>query len=161
MHALEIRYEGQRATLGGGDAAKVSRGTQAFRFLSGDASRILASLPGHDRAIVTEPFADKHHVRTGDVIRLSLGKTMAALTVAGIYYDYSSDRGFILVDRGTLLKYLPDQPVTDVAVYLAQGTNATRVRRELESRLADYPLMIAPNEVLRRGAVEVFDRILP
>ena len=33
-----------------------------------------------------------------------------------------------------------------------------RVRRDLETRLRDFPLMIAPNEVLRRAAVEVFDR---
>jgi putative ABC transport system permease protein len=78
--------------------------------------------------------------------------------VAGIYYDYSSDRGFVLVDRSTLLKYLPNQPVTNIAVYVQSGTDATKVRRDLESRLADFPLMIAPNETLRRGAVEVFDR---
>ena len=82
----------------------------------------------------------------------------AALTVAGIYYDYSSDRGTVLVDRSTLLKYLPDQPVTNIAVYVQPGVDATKVRRDLESRLRDFPLMIAPNEVLRRAAVEVFDR---
>ncbi len=32
------------------------------------------------------------------------------------------------------------------------------MRRDLESRLRDYPLMIAPNELLRSQAVEVFDR---
>jgi putative ABC transport system permease protein len=157
LHALEIRFEGQRATLGGGKTA-VLRSHHSLRFLSGNADEILASLPGRDRAIVTEPFADKHHVRTGDVIPLSLGTSNAALTVAGIYYDYSSDRGFILIDRTTLLKYLPDQPVTDVAAYLQPGVDATKVRHDIESRLTDFPLMIAPNEVLRRGAVEVFDR---
>jgi putative ABC transport system permease protein len=157
LHALEIRYEGQRATLGGG-GTDVLRHHRAFRFLSGDADAILASLPGHDRAVVTEPFADKHHVRSGDVLQLALGKSTVALTVAGIYYDYSSDRGFILMDRGTLLKYLPEQPITDIAVYLAPGASPTNVRRDLEGRLADFPLMIAPNEILRRGAVEVFDR---
>ena len=80
------------------------------------------------------------------------------LTVAGIYYDYSSDRGFILVDHTTLLKYLPDQPVTDIAVYVKPGGDKEAVRRSLENRLRDFPLSIAPNELLRQGAVEVFDR---
>ena len=64
----------------------------------------------------------------------------------------------MLVDRSTLLKYLPDQPITNIAVYVKPGVDAKRVRQDLETRLRDFPLMIAPNEVLRRTAVEVFDR---
>jgi putative ABC transport system permease protein len=157
FHAFEIRYEGTRTTLGGGKMDIVRR-RRSLRFLSGNANDIMASLPGRDRAIVTEPFADKHHVHAGDVLHIPLGSQNVALTVAGIYYDYSSDRGLILVDRSTLLKYLPNQPVTNVAVYLQPGADAVKVRRELENRLARYPLLIAPNEVLRRAAVEVFDR---
>jgi putative ABC transport system permease protein len=157
LRALEIRYEGQHATLGG-SRTDVLRRHRAVRFLSGNADAIFGSLRNHDRAIVTEPFADKHHVRVGDVLHLPLGGKTANLTVAGIYYDYSSDRGFILIDESTLLKYLPDQPITDVAAYLVPGADATKVRHDLDVRLADFPLMIAPNEALRRGAVEVFDR---
>jgi putative ABC transport system permease protein len=91
-------------------------------------------------------------------MEIPLGSRTVALTVAGIYYDYSSDRGFVMVDRTTLLKYLPDQPITDIAVYVKPGFDHAAVRRDLESRLRDYPLMIAPNELLRSQAVEVFDR---
>ena len=157
LHAFEIHYEGLRATLGGGNM-DVLRAHRSLRFLSGDANEILASLPGRDRAIVTEPFADKHRVHRGDVLHIPLGARDVALTVAGIYYDYSSDRGFILIDRGTLLKYLPDQPVTDIAVYVKPDADRVAVRRALESRLRDYPLLIAPNELLRSQAVQVFDR---
>ncbi len=157
LHAFEFHYEGTRATFGGGNMNIVRR-RRFIRFLSGDADAIMASLPGRDRAIVTEPFSDKHHVKVGDILKIPLGGHEVALTVAGIYYDYSSDRGMVLVDRSTLLKYLPEQPVTNVAMYLAPGADSTKVRHELEARLADYPLLIAPNEVLRRGAVAVFDR---
>ncbi len=157
FHAFEIEYQGTRATLGAGNMDIVRR-RRTLRFLSGNANEILSSLPGRDRAIVTEPFARKHHVRKGDVLDIPLGARNVALTVAGIYYDYSSDRGFVLIDRSTLLKYLPDQPATNIAVYVRQGADAARVRQDLETRLADFPLTIAPNEVLRRGAIQVFDR---
>ena len=150
LRAFEFRYEGTRSTFAASNM-DIVRHRRFLRFLSG-------SFPSPDQAIVTEPFADKHHLHTGDVMHIPLGTRTAALTIAGIYYDYSSDRGTVLVDRSTLLKYLPDQPVTNIAVYVQPGADATKVRRDLETRLRDFPLMIAPNEVLRRAAVEVFDR---
>ncbi len=78
--------------------------------------------------------------------------------MAGIYYDYSSDRGFVIADNSTLEKYLPDQAVTNIAVYVKPGADAGAVRRELVRRLAGFPVAMAPNEALRRGAVAVFDR---
>jgi len=157
FHAFDIRYQGQKATFGAGQMDLIRR-YRTLRFLSGDANTILGSLPGHNRAIVSEPFSDKHHVKVGDVLDIPLGAKTLPLTVAGIYYDYSSDRGFVLVDRATLLKVLPDQPVTNIAVYVIPGADKTAVRRAIETRLADYPLQIAPNDLLRRQAIEVFDR---
>jgi putative ABC transport system permease protein len=155
LRAFEFRYEGTRSTFAAGNMDIVRR-RRFLRFLSGSFPG--PSNKGRDQAMVTEPFADKHHLHVGDVMKIPLGSRTAALTVAGIYYDYSSDRGTVLADRSTLLKYLPDQPITNIAVYIQPGADATRVRRDLETRLRDFPLMIAPNEVLRRAAVEVFDR---
>jgi putative ABC transport system permease protein len=157
FHALAFRFEGVQATFGGG-ITDIVRRRRSLRFLNGDADAILRSLPGNDRAIVSEPFANKHHVKAGDVLSVPLGDRSVALTVAGVYYDYANDRGFVLVDRPTLLRYLPNQPPTDIAVYVRPGFDPVAVRHALEAELRDYPVMIAPNEVLRRGAIEVFDR---
>jgi putative ABC transport system permease protein len=158
LRAFEFRYEGTRATFAAANMDIVRR-RRFLKFVSGTfpaAPNSGAAAP--NSAMVTEPFADKHHLHTGNVMHIPLSGNTAALTVSGIYYDYSSDRGTVLVDRSTLLRYLPDQPVTNIAVYVQPGTDAVKVRRDLEMRLRDFPLVIAPNEVLRRAAVEVFDR---
>src|SRR5581483_9748298 len=49
-------------------------------------------------------------------------------------------------------------PFTNVAVFVRPGADASEVRRDLEARLRQFPLVIAPNAELRRGAIEVFDR---
>jgi len=157
FHAFTFQFEGTQATFGAG-IMDIVRRRRSLRFLSGNANAILASLPGQNRAIVSEPFANKHRVRTGGVLHIPLGTQSITLSVAGIYYDYANDRGFVLVDRSTLLRYLPSQPPTNIAVYVKPGYDPSRLQHDLEFRLRDYPLMIAPNEVLRRGAVEVFDR---
>lgn len=153
FHAFTFRYEGVRATFGAGDIELVRR-YRSLRFLAGG----MDSMAGRDRAIVSEPFANKHRVKVGDTLRIPLGNTPAPLLVTGIYYDYASDQGYVIVDRATLLRYLPGQPITNIAVYVKPGADAGAVRRSMEKRLREYPLSIEPNETLRRGAVEVFDR---
>jgi putative ABC transport system permease protein len=155
--AIPIRCDGLRATLAAGDL-EVQRTHGRLRFLSGDRDRILRSLPHRDRAIVTEPFAEKHHVRTGDPITFALGGRMITVTVAGIYFDYSSEQGYITLDRTTLLSYFPNQPDTNLAVYVKPGADVDAVRREIERRTADYPVAVDANAELRREALMVFDR---
>lgn len=157
FHGFEFRYEGTRATFGAGNTS-IQKQKSTLRFLSGNAEEILSSLPGQNRAIVSEPFANKHHVKVGDVLRIPLGTQVVPLTVAGIYYEYSSDRGYVITDRLTLLKYLPNQPITNIAVWLQPGADSDSVRRNLETKLAKYPLGIAPNTWLRQQAVIIFDR---
>ena len=148
--ALEFRYQGQRASLGGGNI-EILRRYGRPRFLSG-------GLPNPGNAIVTQTFANKHHLHSGDRITIPLGDRRATFTITGVYYDYSSERGFVLVDRATLLKYLPNQPPTNLAIYLSPGADPTAVRRAIQNATARFPIDIAPNEKLRKGAVEIFDR---
>ncbi len=158
FHALEFRIRGERATLGAGDAGIVRRYGR-LRFLPGeDRDAILRSLPGQDRAIVTEPFATKFGVHPGDHLEIPLGDRTVAFTVAGIYYDYSSSQGLLIVDRSTLLKYLPGQPVTNIALYLRPGADAEKVQHEMQLRTAGMGIVIAQNRLLRRLSMEVFDR---
>ena len=158
FHAVELHYRGGRATFGGGNLEIVRRYGR-LRFLPGEnRDAILRSLPGRDRAIVSEPFANLYGVRTGDILRLPLGDRETRLEVAGIYYEYSSSQGFVVVDRSTFLRYLPDAPPTNLAVYLSPGADAARVQHEIQERTAGRGVAVAPNRELRRTAIEIFDR---
>ncbi len=157
FHAMEFHFRGERSTLGAGDIEIVRRHGR-MRFLTGDRDAILRSLPGHDRCIVSEPFANKHGVHPGDRLDLPLGDRNVPMTVAGVYYDYSTSQGFVILDRSTLLRYLPASPATNVAVYLQPGIDARRVQYELERRLAGSRVVVALNQTLRRDAMAVFDR---
>ena len=158
FHALEFHYHGERATLGAGDVEIVRRYGR-LRFLPGqDRDEILRSLPGQDRAIVSEPFANKHGIRAGDRLSLPIGPRSVTVTVAGVYYEYSSSQGFVLLDRSTLLKYLPGQPPTNAAIYLHPGADAAMVQRDMQRRTAGMGVSISLNQSLRRNAILIFDR---
>ncbi|HEY3837613.1 MAG TPA: ABC transporter permease, partial [Bryobacteraceae bacterium] len=158
LYAFEIHYGPDRSTLGGVDT-DVLRRYGHLRFLSGEGARdgVLASLPHRDRVIISEPFANKHNLRTGDPLTLNLGAHRPTFHIAGVYYDYSSERGFVMLDRSTLLKYLPNQSPTNLAIYLAPHAGPAAQSR-LRAALARFPVTINPNSTLRSRALVVFDR---
>jgi putative ABC transport system permease protein len=158
FRAYEISYDGYPATLGGADL-RVAGGYRQLRFLSGrPAAEVYAQTVNADAAIISEPFAHKHHLRAGDWVTLPLGDARHSFRVVDVYYDYSTEAGYILLDRTTLLKYLPDPAPSNIAIYLAPGASAQEVRAEIESVTAGRSILVADNRALREQGIRVFDR---
>jgi putative ABC transport system permease protein len=152
LRAYAISYDGMPATLAGSEARNI-------RFLPGEnGADIFARLSLGDYAVVSEPFANKHNIRAGDKVSLPLSGVSRMFQVLGVYYDYSTERGFVLLSWRTLLKYLPDRAVSNIAVYLKSGADASAVRERIGQIIGGRGILIAPNGRLRRGALEVFDR---
>jgi putative ABC transport system permease protein len=155
---IEIRYGGSRADLGGGDPDILLRYGR-LKFLPGEnRDDVIRSLKGQNRVAITQAFANKNRLHVDDRMIVPLGDRRAAFTVAGIYYDYTSERGFVTVDRAVLLKYLPGQPPTNLAIYLRTGADREAILQQVRNSLAELEVTAAPNETLRSGAIEIFDR---
>jgi putative ABC transport system permease protein len=158
FRAYPISYQGLPATLAGGETRKV-QANASTRFLGGeDRQAIFSRLPTGDYAVVSEPFANKHNVRAGSTIQIPLGGGTRSFQVLGIYYDYSTERGFIVLDRHTLLKYLPDPAVSNLAVFLQPRVNPDSVRDRIDEVITGRAVMVFTNSKLRREGIAVFDR---
>ena len=158
LRAYEISYQGLPATLGSMDLdnKQIDRTTD---FLSGRSTEsVLTELRGAHNVIVSEPFTYKHHVKAGDLLQLALGEGRVAFRIADVYYDYSSERGVILMDRKVLLNYLPDLAPSNLAVFVSPGASVAAVRKEIEQAASNYRVLIFANGDLRAQAVQIFDR---
>jgi putative ABC transport system permease protein len=158
FRGYEISYQGQPATLGSADTAG-NHDMGEIEFLSGRSSPVVdAELRRGDNAVISEPFANKHHLRTGDVITLPLGDARVRFRVVDVFYDYGSEKGFVVIDRSTALRYLPDPAPSNLAIYLAPGANLDAVKAEVEKAAAGHNLLIVTNRNLRKEAIQIFDR---
>ena len=156
--AWPIRHAGVPATLGLADVALYHRHS-GIRFLEGPAPEaIWPRLAAGDSVIVSELFSYRHGVRTGDTIRLPLGEAPVALRVAGVFYDYSGERGFVIGDRNALLRHLPDPRVASLSVYLEPGADFEESRRALARAVAGREVVVTPTRTLRERSIEIFDR---
>ncbi len=158
LRAYEIRYEDMPATLASADL-NVLRSYHNSDFFSGrPREQVLAELRDSNAVIVSEPFTYKHHLKAGDSITLSLGETQASFRIADIYYDYSSERGNVLMDRKTMLRYLPDPAPSNLAIYVSPDAQRDMVRAEIEKATAGHRVLLFSNRDLRAEAIRIFDR---
>jgi putative ABC transport system permease protein len=135
FRAYEISYNGKPATLGGREMKLAA-----------------------DAVIVSEPFANKHKVGVGDMLTLQLGGRSARFRVNSVYRDYASERGYIIMERSTLLRYLPDPAPSNVGVYLKPGVDIEQAQRAVQNALAGRRLLVLTNRTLREEAIRTFDR---
>ena len=158
FRAYSISFRGLPASMGAGEARIVAQyGRRPF--LSGaDPRAVYERLIGAEAVIVSEPFANKHGVGAGDEIALALQGRTGRFRVLDVYHDYSSERGWIVMDRATLLRYLPDPAPSNVAVYLAPAVSLEEGRRAVERALGGRGVLVFSNRSLRQEAIRVFDR---
>jgi len=158
LRAYEISYEGIPVTLASMDVRVLGPYDKSNFFSGRPAKVVFSELLGENAILVSEPFTNKHHVQSGDSIEIPLGEGRARFRIVDVYYDYSSERGTILMDRGTLLRYLPDPASSNIAVFVKNGEAVETVRREIVSAAAGHQILIFSDRDLRREAIRVFDR---
>lgn len=161
LRAYEISYQGMPATLAGADLTVLDliRWYPHSEFLSGRAEQqVLPQLRNSNAVVVSEPFTYKHHVKPGDSITLSLGETQASFHIVDVFYDYSSERGSILMDRNTMLRYLPDPAPSNLAVYVSPSASLETVRAQIEKATSGHGVLMFSNRELRKEAIRIFDR---
>src|SRR3989454_30814 len=161
LRAYEIRYQGMPATLASADlnVLDIIRWYPHSEFLFGRAQQqVLPELRHSNTVVVCETFSYKNHVKEGDLLSLYLSGTQASFRVADVYYDYSSERGSILMDRHTMLRYLPDPAPSNLAIYVSTDAQMGVVRAEIEKAVAGHCVLMFSNRDLRAEAIRIFDR---
>jgi putative ABC transport system permease protein len=137
---------------------RAGRSEARFRFTEGEARDVWRRLRAGAVA-VTEPFAFHHGIlRPGARLVLQTDHGEEGFEVAGIFYDYTSQQGYVLVDRNVYEQHFADRSVTSIGAYLAPGQDPEKVAQAIRERLSGRIVTIAQNRALREGVLTVFDR---
>lgn len=110
-------------------------------------------------AAVSEGFALRHGKEISDTIMLSTPAGTRALTIAGIYYDYSSDAGTVILKKKRFSELFGDTTSNSVALYMRDPAQTETVRATIEEAFGGrFSLLIYSNHSLRDEALRVFDQ---
>ena len=133
-------------------------GHRGFRFKSGNSATIWKDFQ-NGQVIISEPFAFKQHASTGDTLQLPTDKGVENFRIAGVYFDYASDEGVVLIDRNVYQKYWHFQGITGISLYLKKGIKAQEIIPKVrQASGSDIMLNIRSNRELREQSLQIFDR---
>lgn len=148
-HTQSWRFRGQPVVLNTRWPLSGAAAQPQWSFLSGGLAR------GAGEAMVSEPFARRFHLWTGNT--LSLAGTR--LRITGVFYDYSSSQGMIELPAAAYTRVFgPPRPTElglDAMPGLAPGELLRRTQAALSPRSA---VIVADNASIRRQAIQVFDQ---
>ena len=129
------------------------------RFREGNPAEIWSEFQEGNSVIVSEPLAFHRNLEIGSKVELQTNQAMRDFRVAGIYIDYSSGQGVVMVSRSAYQRFWDDDGVSSLGLYVAPDEDVNSVIRELRHlAVEDQELQMLSSRDLRRESLEIFDR---
>ena len=130
-----------------------------YLFVEDDSSRRLRQAIEEQGVVISEVLAHRLGVNAGDVLSLPTDAGQKDFPVVGVFYDYATDGGKIVLDRSLYEQWWGDRTATVLAIYLEPNAGDERVRGDLNTALGPLlPVSIISNKELRAHILEIFDR---
>lgn len=134
-----------------------------YLFTSGDSDGILRGTIARRGVVISEVLATALRLRDGDEIVLPTPAGERSFPVMGVFYDYATDGGKVVMDRSLFAEYWGEGGATVVPVYLGPGADPEEVTRRLDAQFSGLSrssriLTVIKNAELRREILAIFDR---
>jgi putative ABC transport system permease protein len=126
----------------------------------GSSKEILRRCREQGQITISEVLANRMNLAEGDYLRLPTPKGLKSFLIAGVFYDYRTEGGMVIMDRSTYVKFWPEERrYTSVAIYLDPGSNLAEVRKLIRHRLKrSEEVFITSNKELRQEILRIFDQ---
>jgi putative ABC transport system permease protein len=123
----QVVYQGEPVTVGAGDFDTFLKYGRWLFKSPGNAREAIRGAIGRDEIIVNESFALRYGKQVGDKAELPTASGRAEFSIIAIYYDYSSSRGWAVMDRETYARHFPYARPTTMSIYLREAADAEQV----------------------------------
>lgn len=153
-----IEYKGMLTNFGAGELPVLAE-HGALMFVSGEPTKVVLDRVNGKRAcVVTESFAERFKVKVGDNIALPTPVGTTDFRVEGIYYDYVSDLGYVVIPLEIYRSLFKDDTLTTLGIYTKPNTDADAVRNSIFAEVGTQSrLNVRTNKELKQEVLRIFD----
>jgi putative ABC transport system permease protein len=159
---VHVEAQGQSVVLVSRDL-RLHAQRSRYLLLQDDSTTTLTRAAESGGVLLSEVLANRLSLHTGGTVAITTPQGPKTVPVEGVFYDYATDGGKIVMDRSRYRQLWDDHLVTVFAVYLSPGAESERVREAMVRALADeegktVPPIVIRNKELRQEILDIFDR---
>ena len=159
---VHLEVEGQRVSVVSRDLLLHAQRSR-YLMVHGDSTVVLRRAAETGGVLLSEVLATRLGLHEGSQFLITTQTGPVMLSVEGIFYDYATDGGKMVMDRAWYQRHWQDDRVTVFPVYLAAGADAKQVRQSIVAQVAGLdgvtvPPLVIRNHELRKEILNIFDR---
>jgi putative ABC transport system permease protein len=155
---IRSNYEGRPIMIESFSARRSAR-VRTLPMIAGDGAAALGQMAAGEGVIVSESLRDKFGKTVGDVIRLSTPSGSVSFKIIGVYVDYTSDSGSVLIEREVYKKLWGDDLVDAFDLWLARGADPQAVIDRINRDYGDqYQLFVSTHKELKDNVIRLMEQ---
>ncbi len=141
-------------------AEKMAAGSYAAAtILDADAEQAWQQFDEEEAVFVSEPFAYRNRLGSGDTLTLVTRSGSEPFRIAATYRSYNAGPGSVFMSRATYLKHWHDPSIDALGIYLQQGADIDEVMLALErTSNGKQAILVRSNRELKELSLQIFDR---
>ncbi|CAN5316514.1 ABC transporter permease [soil metagenome] len=148
---VNTRYKNQPVTL----TVLEGKARGDIEMISGSADDYLAG----KAVVLSESFVSRFGWKAGEAVTLPTPRGEETFAVAGIYKDFTRDRGAILMQRSLFQKYWKDERLHSLALKLRDPKQAEGIAEEFRHKFgSEGAFVVFDNASLRQRVFQIFDQ---
>jgi putative ABC transport system permease protein len=157
FRAVEVEGTNGPVALSVSDVRR-QRTDELYRFANGTAREVWTQVL-NGAVAVSEPFAYRNNIPpSGSTLSLLTDRGEHAFPIVGIYYDYSTGQGTVMMSENVYHQYWNDRSISSVGLILQPHTTEADVLPGIQQALQGTGLELQANRSLRRKALQIFDQ---
>jgi len=158
IRVTDMEYDGRPVLLWAAMTSVLLSENQ-LTFLRGDETDIIERVTKGGEVIVSETFSLKFGVKEGEELFLQTPQGPRRFRIAGVFYDYTTENGMIIVDLGLYQQIWNDFRLNRVALFLRDPSRLEETRKDVTMGFSGtYQILAVSNRELRREILEIFDQ---
>ncbi|MFC2026560.1 FtsX-like permease family protein [Chloroflexota bacterium] len=137
----------------------VAQSRQEYKLKAGDESQAWGSFERGESIFLSEPYAYKNDISLGDSVSFITEEGTQQFVVSGIFFNYSSDQGIILMPHTIYSGYWYDSTISSMNLYLEDRTDKEDIMTAIRAEVTGTPgVVVTDNINIRQAGLDVFDQ---
>lgn len=133
-------------------------GFNGYRLLAGEQEAVWSAFQQGRDVLVSEPLARRWQLKVGDSLPLRAAEAWQDYRIAGVFRDYSSASGYMVMNRTNYRLHWGDNSVTGMGIYLDDPSQSNTAAQRIREIFGERYARVTTAQSLREVSVDVFDQ---